>query len=111
MMLAADAQADSERQMIASGQPLRADVLKVGHHRSSASTTEPFVSRVAPKLAVISVNAGNANGYPNRPDAQSAIRRRRTSVTHGCARLQSEPTATACATKPVVLGGCTGLRA
>ena len=73
MMLAADAQADSERQMIASGQPLRADVLKVGHHRSSASTTEPFVSRVAPKLAVISVNAGNANsckptrrsiGYP-----------------------------------------------
>ena len=64
LLLAADAQADSERQMLESGQPLSADVLKVGHHGSSASTTEPFVKAVSPKLAVISVDSGNANGYP-----------------------------------------------
>ncbi len=63
-LLTADAQVESEREMIKSGVPLTSDVLKVGHHGSSASTTEEFLEAVSPTLAVVSVDSENANGYP-----------------------------------------------
>jgi len=44
---------------------LRADVLKVGHHGSSTSSTDPFLAAVAPSLAVISVGADNLYGHPS----------------------------------------------
>jgi competence protein ComEC len=44
---------------------LRADVLKVGHHGSSTSSTDPFLAAVAPALAVISVGADNLYGHPS----------------------------------------------
>jgi competence protein ComEC len=42
-------------------------VLKVPHHGSRASSSPGFVSRVAPKLAVVSVGARNPFGHPH-PD-------------------------------------------
>lgn len=44
---------------------LRADVLKVGHHGSSTSSTDPFLNAVQPSLAVISVGADNLYGHPS----------------------------------------------
>ncbi len=44
---------------------LHADVLKVGHHGSDTSSTEAFVSAVAPKHAVISVGHRNRFGLPD----------------------------------------------
>lgn len=41
------------------------DVLKVGHHGSSSSSTAEFLSRTSPDIAVISVGAGNSYGHPN----------------------------------------------
>jgi competence protein ComEC len=46
---------------------LHADVLKVGHHGSSTSTTPAFLRAVRPRLALISVGAGNTYGHPH-PD-------------------------------------------
>ena len=46
---------------------LRADVLKVAHHGSSTSSTAAFVAAVRPRLALVSVGAGNAYGHPS-PD-------------------------------------------
>jgi len=44
---------------------LRADVLKVGHHGSSTSSSDEFLAAVHPALALISVGAGNKYGHPS----------------------------------------------
>ncbi len=44
---------------------LRAQVLKVGHHGSSTSSSDEFLAAVRPSLAVISVGAGNKYGHPS----------------------------------------------
>jgi beta-lactamase superfamily II metal-dependent hydrolase len=65
VLLTGDATADSEASML--GDPslkLDADVLKVGHHGSSTSTTNAFLDAVTPADAVISVGADNTYGHP-----------------------------------------------
>ena len=44
---------------------VRADVLKVGHHGSSTSSSDEFLAAVHPALALISVGAGNMYGHPS----------------------------------------------
>jgi competence protein ComEC len=44
---------------------LRADVLKVAHHGSKTSSSEPFLDAVRPRVAVVSVGAGNSYGHPS----------------------------------------------
>lgn len=44
---------------------LRAQVLKVGHHGSSTSSSDAFLDAVHPDVAVISVGAGNKYGHPS----------------------------------------------
>lgn len=43
------------------GLDIRSDVLKVGHHGSSSSTTQAFAEMVKPKYAVVSVGKNNYN--------------------------------------------------
>lgn len=63
-LLTGDAESLSEQQMLSSGTNLKSDVLKVGHHGSSSSTTPSFLKAVSPKYAVISCGAGNQYGHP-----------------------------------------------
>ena len=62
-----DAEALSEKEI---GANVQADVLKVGHHGSSSSTSAAFLKKVAPKYAVIEVGAGNDYGHPTQQTLQ-----------------------------------------
>ena len=54
-LLMGDAEKDEEQSLISAGTDLSADILKVGHHGSSTSTTAEFLNAVRPKYAAISV--------------------------------------------------------
>ncbi len=60
-----DAESMAEYMMVDTGLPLKADVLKVGHHGSSSSSTEEFIRIVNPTYAVISCGRGNSYGHPH----------------------------------------------
>ncbi len=64
VLLSGDVELAAQAALLASGIDLRADVLKVPHHGSRFSVPE-FLDAVAPRLAVISVGAGNTYGHPN----------------------------------------------
>jgi competence protein ComEC len=44
---------------------LASTVLKVGHHGSATSSTPQFLDAVSPRLALVSVGAGNHYGHPS----------------------------------------------
>ena len=68
-LLTGDAERGEEAWLVARARDnLAADVLKVAHHGSSTSTTAEFLAAVRPRVAVISVGAGNLYGHP---DAQT----------------------------------------
>ncbi|MCW3095102.1 MAG: hypothetical protein JWL77_720 [Chthonomonadaceae bacterium] len=72
-LLTGDAEAESESEMLAGGQNLACNVLKVGHHGSNASTSAELLAAAHPQIAVISVNANNGAGYPH-PEVLDRLR-------------------------------------
>jgi len=64
VLLEGDAEAPSERLMLANGRVTPVTLLKVGHHGSRTSTTPEFFATAAPKDAVVSVGKGNTFGHP-----------------------------------------------
>ena len=61
-----DAEADEEADLLRAGDTLQSDVLKVGHHGSSTSSTENFIRAVQPSFAVISCGVDNEYYHPHR---------------------------------------------
>ena len=66
-MMTGDAETKSEKAMVTqyglTGK-LRCDVLKVGHHGSTTSTSSDFLASVKPEIAIISCGEGNKFGHP-----------------------------------------------
>lgn len=60
-----DMERQAEDDLVESGAELKADVLKVGHHGSSTSTGDAFLSLCDPEWAVISCGTGNSYGHPH----------------------------------------------
>ena len=51
--------------VLAEGEHLKSDVLKVGHHGSRTSTSEMFLAEVSPAYAVISAGEDSRYGHPH----------------------------------------------
>ncbi len=64
-LLTGDIERPIEERLVRSGSDLRADVLKVAHHGSRTSSTQPFLERVSPDYAVISVANPSPFGHPH----------------------------------------------
>jgi len=61
-----DAEKESEQEMLDRNYDISADVLKVGHHGSSSSTSQEFLNRVNPTIAIISCGKNNKYGHPTK---------------------------------------------
>jgi beta-lactamase superfamily II metal-dependent hydrolase len=64
MLFTGDAEFETEALMMKSGAPLRAQVLKVGHHGSRHATSGKFLNAVNPEAAIISCGDDNKYGHP-----------------------------------------------
>lgn len=69
-VMCGDAEAEAEADMLDTGLPLAADVLKLGHHGSRTSTSDAFLAAVHPSAVVISCGAGNSYGHPHEQTLQ-----------------------------------------
>lgn len=65
-MFTGDAETLSETEMLNSFDDLTADVLKIGHHGSTTSTSKKFLNAVNLKYAVISVGKDNTYNHPTK---------------------------------------------
>ena len=61
-----DAEELVETELLDNGADLKADVLKVGHHGSSSSTSQAFLDAVDPEIAIISCGKDNDYGHPHK---------------------------------------------
>jgi competence protein ComEC len=74
-LLVGDAEAAEEGWLLDHARDeLAADVLKVGHHGSSTSSSDEFLAAVHPSAAIISVGADNIYGHPSA-DVLAALTR------------------------------------
>ena len=61
-----DAEESIEKELISKSFNLKSDLLKIGHHGSSTSTSKIFLEKVNPKFTVISVGKDNTYGHPTK---------------------------------------------
>ena len=61
-----DAETEIEEEVISKYSNLKSDVLKVGHHGSSTSSSLEFLKAVNPKISIISVGKNNTYGHPTK---------------------------------------------
>ena len=66
-----DAEAAAEQSLLAHHPDLTCDILKVGHHGATTSSTPAFLSAVQPSVAVISCGVDNDYGHPSDQTLQN----------------------------------------
>ncbi len=60
-----DAETPSEDDILETGLPVQADVIKLGHHGSKTASSEAYLRAVSPTLAVIPCGEGNSYNLPS----------------------------------------------
>jgi len=64
LLFMGDAGKAAESSILAAGLPLKADILKVGHHGSCSATSPPFLQAVQPEVGIYSAGINNQYGHP-----------------------------------------------
>lgn len=64
-LLTGDLNHSGEKGLIEEGVNLKSDVLKIGHHGAEDSSSEEFINKVNPRVAILSVGKDNRYGYPS----------------------------------------------
>jgi len=65
-LLTGDMERPMEARLLSSGLQIHANVLKIGHHGSKTSTSQPFLDAVAPSIGIVSDGFENSFGHPHR---------------------------------------------
>ena len=65
VLLTGDIGKEAEGRILRQGHPLKADILKIPHHGSSSSSSPPFLERVKPTYAILSVGERNIGRLPH----------------------------------------------
>jgi competence protein ComEC len=66
MLLAGDAESQTEHRLMTKELNLQTKVLKVSHHGSKYASSGDFLNRVKPEIAIVSCGAWNRYGHPNQ---------------------------------------------
>jgi competence protein ComEC len=66
MLLAGDAEEQTEHRLLTKDLNLEARVLKIGHHGSKYASSDDFLKRVKPEIAIVSCGAWNRYGHPSQ---------------------------------------------
>ena len=66
LLLTGDIESAGETGMLQARENLRADVVKVAHHGSKTSSTQPLIAAVQSRFAVVSVGQTSIFGHPSK---------------------------------------------
>jgi competence protein ComEC len=66
MLLPGDAEEQTEHRMLTKDINLKVKILKVAHHGSKYATSQDFLARVKPEVAIISCGEWNRYGHPSQ---------------------------------------------
>jgi competence protein ComEC len=77
VLLTGDISTKVERALLASGEGLESQVLKVAHHGSNSSSSAEFLARVNPRLALLT---GGSSGFGNLPSPETLERLRERGI-------------------------------
>ena len=72
-LLTGDVETPNEWRMIQTGYPLQAQILKLGHHGSSTSSSSEFLGAVRPEVAIYSAGVDNSYGHPHAEVIQRVL--------------------------------------
>ena len=64
VIMTGDAETKVEQDILASGENIDAEILKVGHHGSDTSSSEEFLDAISPDYGLISCKVGNKYKHP-----------------------------------------------
>ena len=73
-LLTGDMFVEAEAALVRRAAPIDSDVLKVAHHGSRTSSSEAFLARVSPAVAVISAGKDNRLGHPHPETVRALLR-------------------------------------
>jgi len=88
VLLTGDISTKVERELLASGQNLESQVLKVAHHGSSSSNSTEFLARVNPRLAMIT----GSGEFGNQPSPQTLARFEERGIRVFCSDVEGATT-------------------